>query len=396
MFDTLFIHVNLATFSASLDTPYGAIEDGALAVQDGRIAWLGAGQAVPPAINIVDCKGKWMTPGLVDCHTHLVFGGNRAQEFEMRLQGASYEDIARNGGGIVSTVKATRAASADTLFASAKARLDDMKAQGVTTVEIKSGYGLDLETEAKMLDVAERLKGEGVRVCKTLLAAHALPAEYKGNADGYIDLVCEEMIPALAPEVDAVDGFCENIGFSPAQIERVFEAAKAQGVWVKLHAEQLSDQGGAALAARYHALSADHLEYISEDGVKALAEAGTVAVLLPGAFYFLKETRKPPVDLLRKHGVAMALATDCNPGSSPITSPLLILNMGCTLFGLTPEEALAGMTLQGAKALGLDAEIGSLEVGKCADLAVWDIEHPSELCYWVGANPLSQRLCGGK
>ncbi|MCF6275246.1 MAG: imidazolonepropionase [Robiginitomaculum sp.] len=372
----------------NIDAPYGAIEDGALGVKDGRIVWVGKTRDLPEyeAEKMLECDGDWMTPGLVDCHTHLVFGGNRAQEFEQRLQGVSYAEIAKAGGGILSTVKATQEMNANDLYQDASTRLIDFLYQGVTTIEVKSGYGLDVSTEVKMLEVARKLTEDNVRVRTTFLGAHALPPEYRDNPDAYIDLVCNEMIPKISKLglADAVDGFCENIGFNPAQIRRVFEAAKKHGLPVKLHAEQLSNQGGAKLAAEFGALSADHLEYIDEDSVKAMAEAGTVAVLLPGAFYYLKETQKPPVDLFRKYGVSMALATDCNPGSSPITSPLLILNMACTLFGFTPEEALAGMTRMGAKALGLNAETGTLEVGKSADLAIWEIDHPAELSYWVG------------
>lgn len=387
-FDTLFINANLATMDPKIPASYGAIENGALGVTDGRIAWVGAMNELMEyeAGEVNDCKGSWITPGIVDCHTHLVFAGDRAKEFEMRLNGSSYEDIARAGGGIVSTVKATREISLDDLYYESLFRLKKMQIEGVTTVEIKSGYGLDLETEIKMLKVAGDLADDKeVRVCKTFLGAHALPSEYAGRPDEYIDLVCDEMIPKIAALglADAVDGFCENIGFTPAQIRRVFDAAKAHGLPMKLHAEQLSNQGGAQLAAEYNALSADHLEYLTEDGVKAMADAGTVAVLLPGAFYFLNETQSPPIDLLRKYGVPMALATDCNPGSSPITSAQTIRNMACVLFGFTPEEALAGMTREGAKALGLDDEIGTLEVGKSAEIAVWRMKHPSELSYWV-------------
>ena len=398
--DIVFTNLNIASFDPNLPTPYGAIEDAVLVVKDGEIVWRGARHEAPDfeAGHTHDCANAWMTPGFVDCHTHLVFGGDRANEFEMRLNGASYEEISRAGGGIVSTVKATRAATERDLLVSAQRRLDAMKAEGVTTVEIKSGYGLDLETEVKMLTVAKRLSDQDVRVAATFLGAHALPKEYAGNSDGYIDLVCTEMIPAIAKAelVDAVDGFCETIGFSPDQIRQVFEAAKANGLPIKLHAEQLSDLGGAALAAEYGAMSADHLEYLSQGGVDAMAKAGTVAVLLPGAFYYLKETKLPPIDALRDQNIPIALATDCNPGSSPITSPLLILNMACTLFGLTPEEALTGLTRNGAKALRLDEKIGTIEVGKQADLAIWDIEHPAELCYWVGLNPLKARVFNGQ
>ena len=392
-FDTLFINANLATMNPNIDAPYGAIGKGALGVKDGRIAWIGKMDDLPKhkckKKHIRDCEEDWITPGLVDCHTHLVFSGNRAKEFEMRLQGASYEEIARSGGGIVSTVNATREAPLRLLHLESTVRLGDMLDAGVTTVEIKSGYGLDLETEIKMLQIAKEL-GEkyDMRIQTTFLGAHALPPEYKDRADDYIDLVCNEMIPKIAELglADAVDGFCENIAFSPAQIRRVFESAKKYGLPVKLHAEQLSNQGGAKLAAEFGALSADHLEYLDEDGVKAMAAAGTVAVLLPGAFYYLKETQKPPVELFRKHGVPMALATDCNPGSAPIVSPHLILNMACTLFSFTPEEALDGMTRVGAMALGLGSKVGTLELGKSADMAIWSINHPAELSYWVGKN----------
>ena len=402
-FDTLFINANLATMDPNIDAPYGAIENGALGVKDGRITWLGKmGDLLKfkcKKKNIRDCQGDWVTPGLVDCHTHLVFGGNRAREFEQRLQGMSYAEIAKKGGGIISTVKATREADDVSLRVDVCDRLMDLASAGVTTVEIKSGYGLNLDTEIKMLKAARSSEvREGVRVVTSFLGAHAVPPEYKGRADDYIDLICDEMIPKIAELglADAVDGFCENIAFSTAQIRRVFEAAKKHSIPVKLHAEQLSNQGGAKLAAEFGALSADHLEYIDEDGVKVMAKANTVAVLLPGAFYYLRETQKPPIDLFRKHGVPMALATDCNPGSSPVTSPQIIMNMACTLFGFTPEEALAGMTREGAKALGLDYKIGTLEVGKSADLVLWPIAHPSELSYWVGRGYWSTRLLRGE
>lgn len=399
-FDTLFINANLTTMDPSIDAPYGAIEDAALGVKDGRISWIGAMDDLPmhKAKDVRDCEGDWITPGLVDCHTHLVFGGNRAREFEKRLQGISYEEIARDGGGIVSTVAATRKTNAEDLYLEASTRLLDFIYQGVTTIEVKSGYGLDTGNEIKMLKAARRLTEDKIRVVCTFLGAHALPLEYKGRPDDYIDLVCMEMIPAIAKNnlADAVDGFCESIAFSPAQIRRVFETAKKHGLPVKLHAEQLSNQGGAKLAAEFGALSADHLEYIDEDGVKAMAKAGTIAVILPGAFYYLKETQKPPIKLFKKYDVPMALATDCNPGSSPITSPLLILNMACTLFGLTPEEALAGMTREGAKALGMGGDIGTLEIGKSADMAIWDIGHPSELSYWLGNICSPDRVLKGK
>ena len=400
MYDTLFIHVNLATMRPDLDAEFGAIKNVALAVKNDRIAAIDPMDdlSTAKAKQVIDCENRWMTPGLIDCHTHLVFSGNRTHEFQMRLQGKSCEEIIRASGGIISTVKTTRAASKTDLFKSAQKRLSAMKSEGVTTVEIKSGYGLDLENEVKMLRTAAQLSSENVRVSRTFLGAHALPPEFDNDADSYIDLICEEMIPKIATNrlADAVDGFCETIGFTSAQIRQVFETAKQYDLPVKLHAEQFSNQGGAALASEFGALSADHLEYISDAGVKAMAKAGTVAVLLPGAFYFLSETQKPPVDKFRERGVAMALATDCNPGSSPLTSALLTLNMGCTLFGLTPEEALAGMSRVGAQALGLSTDIGTLEVGKCADFALWDIEHPVELCYWMGANPLHMRIFAGQ
>ncbi len=401
-FDTLFINANLATMNPDISTAYGAIKDGALGVKDGRIVWLGKNGDLPKyqADTVHDCKHGWLTPGLVDCHTHMIFAGNRAQEFEQRLLGASYADIAKSGGGIVSTVTATRAASARDLCKDTWGWACVSSASGVTTLEMKSGYGLDFETELKMLRAAKYVEDTGLmRIRKTFLGAHALPPEYTGRADEYIDLVCHEMIPAIAAEnlADAVDGFCENIGFGTAQIRRVFEAARNHGLSVKLHAEQLSNQGGAKLAAEFGALSADHLEYIDEAGVLVMAKAGTVAVLLPGAFYTLGETKKPPIDLFRKHKVPMALATDFNPGSSPIISPHVILNQACILFGFTPEEALLAMTLNGAKALGLEHETGSLALGKSADLVEWPITSPAELCYWMnGPSIAHNRYYKGK
>jgi len=379
----------------------GVVRDAAIAVRGGRIAWVGPRAAMPDirAAEEHDLEGRWVTPGLIDAHTHLVFGGNRAHEFEMRLEGASYEEIARAGGGIVSTVKATRAAGEDALAAGAARRLERLLAEGVTVVEVKSGYGLELESERAMLRAARAL-GERypVTVRTTCLAAHALPPEYAGRADDYIDLVCGEILPALAAEglVDAVDAFCERIAFSPAQTARVFDAARRLGLPVKLHADQLSDGGGAALAARYGALSADHLEHTPEDGVRAMVDAGTVAMLLPGAFYLLRETKLPPVELFRRHGVPMAVATDCNPGTSPAVSLLLMLNMACTLFRLTPMEALAGVTRNAARALGMHATHGTLEAGKAADFAAWDVGHPAELCYWLGANPCARVVKDGR
>jgi imidazolonepropionase len=379
----------------------GAIRDGALAVSDGRIAWVGARRDLPPALSAreeIDGRGGWLTPGLIDCHTHLVYAGNRAREFERRLAGASYEDIAREGGGIQATVRATRAASEEELLRQSEPRLKRLLHEGVTTIEIKSGYGLDLANELKLLRVARRLGGaNGVDVQTTLLAAHVVPPEYAGRAAEYVALVCEEIIPAAARDrlADAADAFCERIAFSPDQTRRVFNAARAAGLRVKLHADQLSDSGGAALAAEVGALSADHLEHANEAGIAAMASAHTVAVLLPGAFYCLRETRLPPVAALRANGVALAIATDCNPGTSPVTSLLLMLNMACTLFRLTPEEALAGVTRHAAQALGLN-DRGRLAVGARADVALWDIGATVELAYAVGANPLAGVVRGGR
>jgi len=379
---------------------YGLVADGAIGVENGRIAWVGKADAMPTEwreATVEDCGARLVTPALIDCHTHLVFGDNRAREFEMRLGGATYEEIARAGGGIVSTVTATRALSENELVEAALPRLDALIAEGIATIEIKSGYGLTVDDELKMLSAARRL-GElrKVRVRTSYLAAHAVPAEYKGRADAYIDEVVLPGLDAAQAQglVDAVDGFCEGIAFSPAQIARVFERAKALGIPVKLHAEQLSNLGGAALAASFGALSADHLEYLDEAGAEAMAKAGTVAVLLPGAFYFLREKQAPPVDALRAAGVPIAIATDCNPGSSPLASLLLVMNMGSTLFRLTPEEALAGVTRNAARALGLADEIGTIEVGKRAELAVWDVGHPAELAYRIGFNALDRVMAG--
>lgn len=396
MWDTLWTKGRLATMDGSRSEPYGALEPGALATLDGRIAWIGHEAELPDAPErlarkVIDLENRWITPGLIDCHTHIVYGGNRAGEFEQRLGGASYEQIARAGGGILSTVRATREADEHTLVDTARRRLESLLAEGVTTVEIKSGYGLDKANETKILRVARQLgKTLPVRVVTSFLGAHALPEEYRNRPDQYLDLVCGEILDAVVEEglADAVDAFCETIAFSVEQTERVFLAAQARGLPVKLHAEQLSDLGGSQLLARYGGLSADHLEYLSPEGVLCLADSGTVAVLLPGAFYVLRETQRPPVKLLREAGVPMAIATDCNPGSSPVVSLLLMLNMGCTLFAMTPEEALAGVTRHAAQALGLGDHLGTLETGKIADLAIWDIEIPAQLAYEIGANPL--------
>lgn len=380
--------------------PYGLVEDAAIALAGGRIAWAGASSTLPAAWNGAerfDFKGRLATPALIDCHTHLVFGGNRAREFEMRLEGASYEEVARAGGGIVSTVTATRKTGEDALVEGALKRLDVLIAEGVATVEIKSGYGLTVADELKMLRAARRLgQMRPVRVKTSYLAAHAVPAEYRDRPDAYIDEVVLPGLDAAHAEglADAVDGFCEGIAFSPAQIARVFDKARQLGLPVKLHAEQLSNLGGAKLAASYGALSADHLEYLDAEGVAAMAAAGTVAVLLPGAFYTLRETQHPPLAALREKGVPIAIATDCNPGSSPLASLLLTINMACTLFRMTPEEALAGATREAARALGLAAETGTIEAGKCAEIAIWDVEHPAELAYRIGFNPLHRLIMG--
>ncbi|MBU0727013.1 MAG: imidazolonepropionase [Alphaproteobacteria bacterium] len=400
-FDRIWLNARLATLAPDRDG-IGVVMDGAVAAVGGRIAFAGPMRDLPAgweAAERIDCAGRWITPGLIDCHTHIVHGGDRAREFEQRLAGASYAEIAKAGGGIVSTVKATRAASEDDLVATALPRLDALIAEGVTTLEAKSGYGLSLADERKTLRAARALgKKRPIDIVTTFLGAHAMPPEAGDDKDSYIDLVCREMIPALAAEglADAVDAFCETIAFSPEQTARVFAAAKAHGLPVKLHADQLSNLHGAQLAAEQGALSADHIEYADEAGIAAMAKAGTVAVLLPGAFYFLRETKQPPVDLLRKHGVAIALSTDCNPGSSPLTSLLLTMNMGATLFRLTVGECLAGVTLEAARALGRQDSIGTLEAGKSCDLAIWDIEHPAELVYRIGFNPLWARIWRGQ
>ncbi|MEQ8365414.1 MAG: imidazolonepropionase [Roseicyclus sp.] len=392
----LLTNATIATFSAS--GPYGLIHDGAVLIENGRIAWVGQGADAPAARVARDLEGRLVTPALIDCHTHLVYGGNRAREFEMRLQGATYQDIARAGGGIVSTVAATRKADHDELLADALRRVDALIAEGVGTVEIKSGYGLDLETELRMLRVARAIgRARPVRVVTSFLGAHAVPPEYKDRPDAYLDELCLPALRAAHAEglVDAVDGFCEAIAFSAPQMARVFDVAADLGLPVKLHAEQLSHAGGTALAARYGALSADHVEYATPSDAIALARSGSVAVLLPGAFYTLRETQMPPVAAFRDHGVPMALATDANPGSSPMTSLLLAANMGCTLFRLTPEEALQGITTNAARALGL-TDAGRIAPGLRADLAVWDVEHPAELAYRIGFNPLFERWFDGK
>ena len=385
---TLWQHCNAATMA---NGAYSIIEDAAIVTREGFIEWIGPRQQVPAGEygHTIGLDGAWVTPGLIDCHTHTVFGGNRSGEFEQRLQGVSYAEIAAAGGGIASTVRATRAASEDELFASARQRLLNLLRDGVTTVEIKSGYGLSLESERKILRVIRRLGQElPVTVRSTCLAAHALPPEYKDRADDYIEHICAHMLPALAAEglVDAVDAFCEYLAFSPEQVERVFKVAQQLGLPVKLHAEQLSSLHGSSLAARYQALSADHLEFMTEEDAVAMAQSGTVAVLLPGAFYFLRETQLPPMEALRKHGVKIAIASDLNPGTSPGLSLRLMLNMACTLFRMTPEEALAGVTQHAATALGLGESHGSLEPGKVADFVAWNIDRPADLAYWLGGD----------
>jgi imidazolonepropionase len=393
--DTLWTNARLLTMAPGAGL---APEPGVIAANGGQIVHVGPDADGIEAERVIDCAGRLVTPGLIDFHTHLVHGGNRAAEFELRLKGASYEEIARAGGGIVSTMRHTREASEAELVEQALPRLDSLIAEGATTVEVKSGYGLDLETERRMLRAARALgERRPVRIATTFLGAHALPPEFAGRADDYVAAVADEMLPVIAAEglADAVDAFCEGIGFSPAQVERVFAAAREFGLPVKLHAEQLSNLHGAALAARYDALSADHLEHLDEAGVAAMAQAGMVATLLPGAYYFTRETKLPPIDALRAAGVPIALATDCNPGTSPMTSLLLVMNMAATLFRMTVEECLLGVTRSAAAALGLAGEVGTLEPGKACDLAIWDVREPAELVYRIGFNPLHARVFGG-
>ncbi len=398
-YDRLIIDCHVATMVEG-GVPYGAIYDAALLIRDTRIAWVGPESELPAhhALETDRLGGAWVTPGLIDCHTHLVFGGDRSIEFEQRLGGASYEEIARAGGGIISTVAATREASEDDLFDQALDRLDGLVATGVTTVEIKSGYGLDRETELKMLRVARRIGREtNVRVRTSYLGLHAVPPEYRTQRARYLDLAIDDVMPAAQADglIDAVDAYCEPIAFTPSEIMRLFDKARSLGLAVKLHADQLSDSQGASLAARYDALSADHIEHSTEEGVRAMAEAGVVAVLLPGAFLMLRETKLPPIDALRRHGVAMAVATDCNPGTSPVASMTAAMNLACVQFRLTPEEVLAGVTRNAARALGLADRLGTIEGGNLADLAVWDISRPAELCYWLGKPLLRWRYIDG-
>jgi imidazolonepropionase len=400
MWDRLLIDCNVATMVPAPGDPLGVMTNAAIGIQDGKIVRIGKRTELAGfrAGEVVPLDGAWVTPGLVDCHTHLVFGGTRADEHAMRRAGASYEDIARAGGGIASTVAKTRAASATELISSARRRLHALMAGGVTTVEVKSGYGLDTASEMRLLNAARALgKSEKVRVVGTLLALHALPADFADRRDDYVTMVVDEMLPAIAKAglATSVDAYCDTIAFTPGEVERLFRAAGEHGLRIKLHAEQLSNQSGAQLAAQYRALSADHLEHLDEAGAEAMAEAGTVAVLLPGAFYALQETRKPPVQMLRDRGVRIAVATDCNPGTSPLLSPTLAMNMACTLFGLTPAEALAGMTINAAHALGLDKDIGSIAPGKAADLAVWRLENLAELGYWIGLPGPERRIFAG-
>ena len=401
-FDKFYLNANLATMAGS-DAPYGAIKNGALGVTDGRISWIGLAEALPGiadelATEVINLDNRWLTPGLIDCHTHIVFGGNRAEEFAERLKGVSYEEIARRGGGIMSTVRQTRELDEEGLFEAARPRVEGLIAEGVTTLEIKSGYGLTSSSEICMLKAARRLGRElPIRIETSFLGAHALPEEYQGRADAYLDYIIETMLPTIAQDglADAVDAFLENIAFDADQVRHLFEAAKFLGLPVKLHADQLSNMQGAALAAEFGALSADHLEYTDRKGVRSMARAGTVAVLLPGAFYTLGGEQKPPIELFRKEGVPMAIASDSNPGSSPMLSLRLAMNMASRLFGLTAEESLLGVTRHAAAALGLGSELGTLEVGKAADFAIWNIRDPAELSYWLGGNLLHDRVLAG-
>ena len=401
MWDRLLVDCRVATMEGAPGDPLGVIDNGAIGIQDGRIVRVGPRTELAGhrAREVIPLGGAWVTPGLVDCHTHLIFGGTRADEHAMRRAGASYEEIALAGGGIASTVRKTREASEAELLAASAMRLDALMKGGVTTIEIKSGYGLDFEGELRLLRCAKALAAsEAVRIVPTLLALHALPAEWKDRRIAYVSSVIDDLIPAAAEAglADAVDAYCDTIAFTPQEVERLFKAAEGHGLRVKLHAEQLSNQNGAALAARYKALSADHLEHLDRAGAEAMAAAGTVAVLLPGAFYALQESHKPPVETLRELGVPMAVATDCNPGTSPLLSPTLAINMACTLFGLTPEEALAGMTVNAARALGLEQEIGTIRVGKAADLCVWRVESLADLGYWIGLPGPERRIYAGE
>ena len=401
MWDTLLLDCHAATMADKSAAGLGVIRGAAIAIHDGRIAWIGKAGKRPAnkARRVRRLAGAWVTPGLIDCHTHLVFGGERIGDWRQRQAGVPYAQIARSGGGILSTVRATRAVSETELWRSSSGRARALAAQGVTTIEIKSGYGLRLATEMKMLRVAQRIGAQArVRVSRTFLGAHAVPREFADDRSAYVDLVCKTMIPAIARAglAEACDAFCESFAFTPAEVERILVAAKAHGLSLKLHAEQMSNQGGAALAARLGALSADHLEHLDADGIAAMAKAGTVAVLLPSAHYFMRDSRMPPVRELRDAGVPIAVASDCNPGTSPTLSPQLVLNMACTLFKLTPEEALAGMTLNAAKALGIEDTTGTLDIGKAADLAIWDISEPAELAYWLGADLLRDRYYAGR